>query len=208
MAREDDERRVDELLAAVGRQHDDARIAASAAARSRRRWLRQQAAESSTMAGVLVTLAEHDGIVTLRCGPWTHRGRLRTVTEALVIVERSDGVALVPTQAIAAVEAPVTVADDRTPGPGPDLPAVLAALVPERPRVRLLLGDGTSVAGTLEGVGKDVATVRLASSAVSVRLSLLAGCILAEPSTDLRSGRAQGADSGPDRASLDDLGSG
>lgn len=208
MARDDDERRVEELLAAVGHQHDDPRIAASAAARSRRRWLRQQAAESSTMAGVLLTLAEHVDPVTVRCGPWTHRGRLRTVTEALVIVERPDGIALLPTTSIAALEAPAAVADERAPGPGPDLAAVLAALVPERPRVRLLLGDETSVTGTLVGVGKDVATVRLASTAVIVRLSMLAGCILAESRTDCRPRGPQASESDPDLASLDDLGSG
>jgi hypothetical protein len=172
----DDE--VDALLASVARSPDDESAAASAEARSRRGWLRQQRAESSTMAGVLLTLAERDAPVSLRSGPWTHRGHLRSVTAVLATLEVPGGLALLPIGTISVVEAPTPVADDRQPGPGPDLAAVLAGLVPERPPVRLLLADGTHLAGVLVDVGQDIAYLRLPSSVATVRLAALAGCVL------------------------------
>ncbi|MDQ6614223.1 MAG: hypothetical protein M3083_05635 [Actinomycetota bacterium] len=211
MARGGDEHQVDDVLAAVGQGPDDIRAAASAQARSRRRWLRQQEAESSTMAGILLSLAERDAPVTVRCGRWSHRGRLRTVTAALAIVERPDGVALLPTTSITVVEAAIVVADDRAPGAGPALAAVLADLVPDRPRVRLQLGDGTEVAGILIGLGNDVAEVRLTSSVASVRLSAIAGCVLPGRGNSHPAGSphdGEDVDSVGALASLDDFGSG
>jgi hypothetical protein len=169
---------VDAVLAAIGHSPDDEAAAASAESRSRRRWLRQQAAESSTMAGVLLTLAERPDPVTLRCGPWRQRGRLARVTAAVVMLDGPEGIVVFPTDSITAVEAPSPVADDRTPAGGPDLAGVLAMLAPDRPAVRLLLGDGTEVVGTLTEVGKDVAVVRLTSSVATIRLSALAGVVL------------------------------
>lgn len=173
----------DDLWASLGRRPDDEQAAASARARSQRRWLQQLAAESTTLAGVLLTLAECDAPVTLRCGPWAHEGQLRTVTAALVTLEGRDGLALLPTESITVVNAAVAVADDRMPGAGADLASFLASLVPERPPLRLLLADGTEVAGRLMEVGKNVVLVALASSVATVRLSAVAGCILPERST-------------------------
>ena len=170
---------VDAFLAALGHP-DDERAAASARSRSQRRWLHQLAAESSTLAGVLLTLAERGDEVAVRCGPWTHQGRLRSVTQALAMMESADAVALLTVAAVTLVEASTEVTDDRMPEAGPDLDEVLAALAPERPAVRLQLRDGTEVAGTLLGVGKDAAQVRLTSSVATVRLSALAACVLPE----------------------------
>jgi hypothetical protein len=172
---------INALLASAGRSADDELAEASARSRSRRRWLRQQAAESSTMAGVLLSLAERDGAITIRCGAWTHDGRLRRVTAALCVMELAQGIALVPTASITAVEAPDAIADDRLPAAGVDLAAALAAVVAERPAVRLLLRDGTEVAGNLADLGNDVAVVRLTSSVATVRLSAVASCILPGP---------------------------
>jgi hypothetical protein len=174
---------IDALLSSVGRSPDDELAEASARSRSRRRWLRQQAAESSTMAAVLLTLAERDDPVTIRCGPWTHAGRLRRVTAGLCVVDLAQGIALIPTASITAVEAPDAVADDRVPAGGVDLAAILAVVVPEHPAVRLQLRDGTEVAGTLVDLGKDVAVMRLTSSVATVRLSAVASCILPGPET-------------------------
>jgi hypothetical protein len=174
---------IDALLASAGRSPDDDLAEASAQSRSRRRWLRQQVAESSTMAGVLMSLAEGDAAVTIRCGRWTHAGRLRRVTAALCVMEQTGGIALIPTASITSVEAPVAVADDRAPAGGLDLAAVLAAVVAEHPPLRLQLGDGTEVAGTLVDLGKDVAMVRLTSCVATVRLSAVASCILLGPGT-------------------------
>jgi hypothetical protein len=181
VAREGDDHSADDhddLWATVGPRPDDDRAAASAQARSRRRWLQQLATQSTTLAGVLLTLAERDAPVTVRCGPWTHRGRLRTVTAPLVILEGADGLALLATTGITVVEADAGVADDRVPGAGPDLGAWLASVVPERPAVRLQLMDGSEVTGHLEEMGKDVALVRLTSSRATVRLSAVLSCIL------------------------------
>jgi hypothetical protein len=175
VAREDD----DALLAAAALPPDDRLAAASAAARSRRRWLGQLATESATLAGTLLTLAERGDTVTIGSGPWTHCGRLRSVTTLLAAMELPGGdVALLPASAITVVEATAEVADDRLPGDGPDLAAVLASLVPERPPIRLLLADGVEVTGTLVGLGKDAVVIRLASSVATVRLPPIAACIL------------------------------
>lgn len=188
---------------------DDQIVAASAAARSRRRWRNQLASESSTMAGVLLALAEREDTVTLRCGPWRHRGRLRSVTTALCIVELAGaGLALIPTATITVVEGAGNVADERLPAPGPDLPSVLAQLAAERCAVRLLLADGSEVAGILMGLGKDAAVMRLPSSVATVRLAALAGCVLLARGTGTTTSRPQDDDSGGGFASLDDLGSG
>lgn len=207
MARPDDDQ-VDALLSAVGHLPDDAASAASAQARSRRRWLRQQAAETATMAGVLLTLAEREAIVTLRCGPWSHRGGLRSVTSAVALVELPDALALVPIDAITAVEAAAAVADDRAPAAGPDLAAILAALVAERPTVRLLLGDGTDVNGALVEVGKDVAVVRVTSALATVRLSAIVGCLLPTRGNNTGPESPQSGGPGGDLASPADFGSG
>jgi len=207
VAREENE--ADALLAAAGLPLDDQMVAASAAARGRRRWRLQLAAESSTMGGVLVTLSERDEPVTVRCGPWGHTGRLRSVTTATCILELAGAdVVLLPTAGITVVEAGREVVDDRLPASGPDLAAVLAQLAPGRPAVRLLLGDGTEVAGMLVGLGKDAAVVRLASSVATVRLSALAGCVLLARGHDIGASRPQDDDSGGDFVSLEDLGSG
>jgi hypothetical protein len=176
VAREGDD--PEDLWATVGPRPDDDRATASAQARSRRRWLQQLATQSTTLAGVLLTLAERDAPVTVRCGRWTHRGRLHTVTAPMVILEGPDGLALLPTGSITVVEAGVVVADDRVAGAGPDLGSFLASLAPERPAIRLQLGDGGDVTGHLVEMGKDAVLVRLTSSVATVRLSAVVGCIL------------------------------
>jgi hypothetical protein len=186
VARDGDEDRVDALLAALWHQHDDELAAASSRARRQRHWSHQLAAESATLAGALLTLAEHEAAVTVRCGPWAHGGRLRSVTATLAIVECADGMALLPIDAITAVEAATAVVDDRTPASGPDLAALLAALAGERPVVRMELADGAEVAGRLVGVGKDAASLELTSANAIVRLSAIAGCIVLGRGTSTR----------------------
>jgi hypothetical protein len=178
VARDGDDSRPEDLWATVGQRPDDDEAAASARTRSQRRWLRQLAAESTTLAGVLLTLAETDAPVTLRCGPWVHRGRLRSVTSPLVILDGADGLVVLPMDSVTAVEALAGVADDRVPSAGPDLGTFLASLVPERPRIRLQLGDGGEVTGRLLEMGKDVVRVRLTASVATVRLSAVVDCIL------------------------------
>lgn len=169
----------DSLLDGVFDQPDDHLAADSAASRSRRRWLRQQAREAATLAGVLLARAERGDAVSVEAGPWTHCGRLITVTAGLCVLARPDGaLVLLPTEAVAAVDGPDEVVDDRAAAGGPDLAGVLATLVAERPAVELLLAEGASRAGVLVGVGKEAATVVGDASVASVRLTAIVGCVL------------------------------
>lgn len=177
MAGDDDHAPADDFLAGLAHP-DDERAAASARARSRRRWLQQLAAESTTLGGVLLTLAERREPVTLGCGPWVHTGMLRNVTQGLTVLDGDGDVVLVPTNAVSWVESAVEVADDRPLGPGPDLVAALVTLAAQHPPVRLELSDGGQVAGRLVDLGKDVARVRLTSTTATVRLSAIISCVL------------------------------
>jgi hypothetical protein len=177
MAGDDDQARAEAFVAGLAHP-DDQRAAASARGRSRRRWQQQLAAESSTLAGVLLTLAERRESVTLGCGPWVHAGVLRNVTEGLTVVDSQGDVVLVATGAVSWVESAVDVADDRPLGPGPDLVSALTTLAAQHPSVRLQLADGSHVAGRLVDMGKDVARVRLTSTTATVRLSAITSCVL------------------------------
>lgn len=167
----------DPLWAGLDRPGD--RLAAdSATARSRRRWLAQLANESATLAGILLTLAEHDEPVTVHCGGWRHQGRLRRVGGATCLLEGPESIVLVATAAITRVDSSRVVADDRIPAEGPDLGTALAELAPRHPAVSLELRDGTELAGALATVGKDAAQLRLPSSIATVRLSAIACAVL------------------------------
>jgi hypothetical protein len=177
MPADDDEARAEAFVAGLAHP-DDRRAAASARARSHRRWQQQLAAESTTLGGVLLTLAERREPVTLGCGPWAHAGVLRNVTEGLTVLDGQGDVVLVPTGAVSWVESAVAVADDRPLGPGPDLVSALTTLAAEHPPVRLELSDGSQLAGRLVDMGKDVARVRLTSTTATARLSTIASCVL------------------------------
>ncbi|HEX3541677.1 MAG TPA: hypothetical protein VHT75_14685 [Acidimicrobiales bacterium] len=182
MPGEDDE---DALTAAWAPDPDDRLAVDAAAARSRRHWLSQQAVESATIAGILLARAERGDEVTVCAGGGSHRGRLRSVTRALCVLEQPGGdIALIPTAAVTAVAGPEAVSDDRLPAAGPDLAGVLATLAGERPAVRLLLAEGTSVVGVLLGVGKDAVSLADGSTVATVRLSAIAACVLPDPGND------------------------
>ena len=142
----------------------------------------QEAAESTTLAGTLLTRAERDETVTITTGAAAFRGRLNLVTTRLCVLElegRQAAVALIPTSAIRAVEGnDGNIADDRVPAADTDLGAILAAVAGDRPSVCVKLNGGAEVSGTLLHVGQDVLAVRHRASVTHVPLGAVAACVL------------------------------
>lgn len=146
-----------------------ARLAVDDAARERSQahWLRQQAREEGTFAGVLADLADRGRplLVQLRNGR-LHRGRVTVVGADFVTLGRSSGHdVLVAFSGIASVrtqpgEAPT--AGDRAVQSRTTLAETLSALSEERVRILVLGADPAQpVAGELRSVGRDVLTIRL-----------------------------------------------
>jgi hypothetical protein len=185
--------RVDGLLgegigARLERWAADARVEAAARRRARERWLRQQAEEEATFAGVLIDLGEHGVEVALhtRTGR-AHRGRVGVVgadfvgllpspgpggpggpqgadggEEVLVVL---DSVTSVRMQAGARL-----VTGDRLLTSRLSLVEVITGLAAERERVVLVLADrGETVAGILHSVGQDMVVVRQADGPPGAR---------------------------------------
>lgn len=138
----------------------------AAAARSRERWLRQQAAEEGTFAGVLLDMGEGARVVVVHAvGDRRHRGAVRAVAGDFVVIG-GDGSpdVLISFAGIVAVRpdahAPETVGD-RAVALDTMLREVLVGLAGERPRVLVTMLDGTGLAGQLRAMGRDVLTLRL-----------------------------------------------
>src|SRR5262249_37759242 len=74
------------LLGELRRWAADQEVAHLARSRSRARWLRQQAAESATLAGLLLDLAERRATVTIDAAGWAHTGRVRAVSTGLCLL--------------------------------------------------------------------------------------------------------------------------
>ena len=156
----------DRLLADLNRWAADRRADAAAAARARERSLRQQAAETATLAGVLVDLAERRAAVVVRTSSGiVHRGRLVAVGQDFAALT-GDGdrapatfVATAALVSVRPVDGPAAAATgDRAPS-DLDLGSVLAGAAVERPRVRVAVGV-EQVVGELLAAGLDVVTVR------------------------------------------------
>jgi len=155
------------LLTSLTKWAAEARIDEAAQQRIRERWLRQQAAEEATMAGILVDLAERDRPVLLRTvAGRTHRGLLAAVAVDFCAIRTAqdvdvlitfDGVSSLHTQP---GDAPTTGARALT--LDLMLHEALAELALDRPRVLVLCrGDQEGIAGELRSVGRDVLTLRL-----------------------------------------------
>jgi hypothetical protein len=159
----------DDPLAGLAQWLADARVDREVEARTRRRWLDQQAREGSTMAGLLLDLAEREAPVTVR----TRAGAALTgVVVALgsdfAVVRSADrGDTLVPSPAIATVRGgPGGAAEigDRAVAMLVSIADALVELAVERPLVMASV-RGEEVRGELSSSGRDVITVTLASSA-------------------------------------------
>ncbi len=160
---------VDAFLADLARWTSEARVDEAARLRTRERWLRQQAVEEARFAGVALDLAERGGPVVARTttGASLH-GRIVAVARDFCVLRHHGGTpTFLPLCAIATLRpepgqrAPEAASARRGPVEA-SLTDVLAGLVGERPRVRIVVeGGGETVAGELRAVGADVATVRL-----------------------------------------------
>jgi hypothetical protein len=135
--------------------------------RSRTQWLRRQAEEEGTLAGILADLGERGRpiLVHLHNGR-LHRGAVTAVGADYGIVRVGAGrEVIVVLAAVASVrtlpgEPPLT--GDRPVRSCRTLVEVLAELAAERARVLMLgLDAAHGVAGELRAVGRDIATLRL-----------------------------------------------
>ena len=155
------------LAARLERWAAEARVDEAARGRSRERWLRRQAEEEGTVAGVLSDLAEAGAPVTLhtRSGG-RHGGAVRAVGADFVALGPDGGrgsEAVVALRAIASVRTLPGVrgvVGDRRPVATLQLADVVAGLAAEREPVRIVTDDGEAIAGVVRSVGRDVAVVR------------------------------------------------
>ncbi len=156
-----------DLFGELSRWAAAARADAAAAARTRERWLRQQADEEATVAGVLLDLAERRCPAVLHTSVGRrHRGIVVAVGADFCAVRTDHG-----SNALLAIEA-LTAArpDARAAPPQGDrevvvdlkLAEALAGFVGERPRLLVIAaGKGEAFRGELRAVGQDMVTLRL-----------------------------------------------
>jgi small nuclear ribonucleoprotein (snRNP)-like protein len=155
----------DALAARLERWAADARVDEAARLRSRERWLRRQAEESSTVAGVLADLLEaaRPVVVHTRSGR-RHQGVVRALGADFVAVGAAQGTVLVALAAVASLRgAPgegSVLGDREVAAARVHLADVAAGLAAERARVLLVTTDGEALAGVLSSVGRDVALLR------------------------------------------------
>jgi hypothetical protein len=135
--------------------------------RSRTQWLRRQAEEEGTLAGVLTDLGERGRpvLVHLHNGR-LHRGIVTAVGSDYAVVRVGPGrdviVALAAVGSVRTLPGEPAMTGDRVVRAARSLVEVLGDLAAERARVLMLGPDAAhGVAGELRAVGRDIATVRL-----------------------------------------------
>ena len=157
----------------------DARAREVADARVRERWLRAQAEEESSLAGVLLALAERREVVLLTTvSGRRHRGVVAGVGRDFAALATPAGPTTLVT--LAAVGEVRAVRDGSRARPaatgaagalGVRLADVLAQAAGQRPRVSVQAG-AAAVVGDLRAVGSDVLTVRADGEAGVVYVGL------------------------------------
>lgn len=144
----------------------DQRADEAAAGRIRERWLRQQAAEAATLAGIALDLAERRARVSVRTRAGrSHHGRVDAVgRDFLVMRSASSRPTFVAMAAVAWLRPEPGAAGDGTGDRGAPLDVsladVLLRLSGDRPHLQVTVGDET-VTGQLRSVGADVLTMRI-----------------------------------------------
>lgn len=151
--------------AALARLTDDQRAADAATARRRETWLRRQAAEGGTLAGVLRDLAERSHLVAVATAAGhTLRGTVVTVGGDFVGLRAVSGErVLIPILVVTSLRpepGSTPTSGDREVPSGASLGAVLSDLAAERRRVSVRTDDGAVMAGRLRAVGSDVLTMQ------------------------------------------------
>lgn len=170
----------------------DARVREAADARVRERWLRAQAAEEASLAGILLSLAERrETVVVATVAGQRHRGVLTGVGEDFVAIRALSGTLTLMAlsglgdvrvaEHVAAAEhvapprphaRPAATGDRPVRGAlGARLGDVLAQAAGGRPRIVVQAGTA-SVVGDLRAVGLDVLTVHTDGEAGPVYVPL------------------------------------
>jgi hypothetical protein len=156
------------LGARIDRWAADARIDEAARLRARERWLRQQAEEEGSLAGVLADLAERGVPIAVHVGGGRrHRGEVRALGSDFVAIRSADRDVIVALAAVSSVHTrpgEASTIGDRPSTTSLRLADVLAGLAAERAAVVLLTGGDDAVAGALRSVGQDVVRVRVADA--------------------------------------------
>ncbi len=155
-----------DLVVQLTRWLAEQRAEDAVAARTRERWLRQQAQEEGTFAGMLLDLGERNCAVVVHVvGGRRQRGFLRAVAGDFAVLSTEASVdVLLPFNGIVSVRPEAgssATVGDRIVVLDTTLGDVLVGLAGQRPRVFVVTLDGTGVAGHLWAVGRDVITVRL-----------------------------------------------
>lgn len=157
----------------------DARAREAADARVRERWLRAQAEEESSLAGVLLALAERREIVVVTTvAGRRHRGVVAGVGVDFAALQAPAGTTtLVALAAIGDVRVAeggrrsATTTGEGTVGLEVRLGEVLAQAAGQRPRISVQAA-AAAVVGDLQAVGGDVITVRADGEAGMVYVPL------------------------------------
>jgi hypothetical protein len=156
---------IDDLVGELSRWLAATRADAAAASRARERWLRQQAEEEATLAGLLLDLAEQGQELVIHTpGERRHRGIVTAVADDFLALHASAGTdVLIRYDGIAVVrplgQAPV--GGDRARALDISFGEAVSALVGDRPRVLIVTRDGQGLSGDLRSAGVDVLTLRL-----------------------------------------------
>jgi hypothetical protein len=170
---------VDDGAGDLERWAADARAREAADARVRERWLRAQAEEESSLAGVLLALAERrETVVVTTVVGRRHRGVVAGVGVDFAALKAPDGsttlVALTALGDVRVVEEgrrSATTTGDAGVELGVRLGEVLAQAAGQRPRILVHAGVA-AVTGDLRAVGGDVVTVRADGAAGVVYVPL------------------------------------
>ena len=157
------------LAARIDQWAADARVDEAARRRARERWLRRQAEEEGSLAGVLADVAERGAPVAVHVrGGRRHRGEVRALGADFVAVRSADADVIIALAAVTSVRTrpgEVSTIGDRSIATSLRLIDVLAGLAAEGAGVLLVMAGGDdAVAGALRAVGQDVLRVRVAGA--------------------------------------------
>jgi hypothetical protein len=157
------------LDARIDRWAADARVDEAARRRARERWLRHQAEEEGSLAGVLADVAERGVPVAVHVrGGRQHRGEVRAVGADFVALRSGATDVIIAIAAVTSVRTrpgEASTLGDRSITSSLRLVDVLAGLAAERAAVLLVMAGGDdAVAGVLGSVGRDVVGVRVADA--------------------------------------------